>query len=808
VAHWIWLPSQRTLPNTFVLFRREFTLHYVPDTVSGWITAESRYRLTVNGKRVQWGPAPTDPRHTELDPFDIAPYLQPGANVIGVEVLYYGHGDGTWIPTKPGFLCHLQLEPGSSPEPDLSTDDRWLVMLDRAHKPGQYKRWFLRALQEDFDARLHPHGWDTPAFDLDARWIPALILQGSADKPALCTSYPDYLHDSYAPDIPEADVTRRQIPLMRESLIEINNTAITGSIHWMRNPLDWFEYRTPNAFDVIRYDALIELLPITVSVQPDHAAILTFALEEQVVGWASFTVDAPEGTIIELIVHEAHDPALAAMLDSQFYTWTRFTCRDGLNTFEPFDFESFRWIQLHIRNASRLVTVQRVAVRRRVYDFALHARIACHGLQRVFDACVNTLHNCAQETIVDGMARERQQYSGDCGHQLHAIRLGFGETRLPERFLRTFSHGQTTEGYFFDSYPGYDRLERLGQAQVKANEWGPLIDHSVQFVFDCWHHYEYTGSTPVLETVYPHLTQFADYLARVQQPDGLLPVDGLRPAKVWIDHLAYKQQRHKQCAFNLYTAAMLRHALAPLSALFKDDRTVEYLSLADSILNAAIRTFWSDEQQAFVVNLPWLEEEAEPRFCDRSLATAILYDQCPNGSTAKAVQLLRDTPPNVGLSYPINQVWRYWALARTGNMQTIIDEFRHTWTALPSVILNNTISEFAKPRPDTIDQWSHAGVVPLILLYTDVVGIKPITPGFERFEIRPQFGDLASLDVECHIPQGRIRFTLQSDERGKVLNITVPHDADLVLPEYGNRRVRLLSQAVNNIPLSLDNRTE
>ena len=46
------------------------------------------------------------------------------------------------------------------------------------------------------------------------------------------------------------------------------------------------------------------------------------------------------------------------------------------------------------------------------------------------------------------MARERQQYSGDGGHQLLAVRCTMGEPRLSRRFLRTFGEGQTQEGYF------------------------------------------------------------------------------------------------------------------------------------------------------------------------------------------------------------------------------------------------------------------------------------------------------------------------------------------------------------------------
>ena len=58
-ARWIWYPMGRCLPSTVVLLRREITLDAVPNAATGRIVlADSRYRLTVNGERVQWGPAP------------------------------------------------------------------------------------------------------------------------------------------------------------------------------------------------------------------------------------------------------------------------------------------------------------------------------------------------------------------------------------------------------------------------------------------------------------------------------------------------------------------------------------------------------------------------------------------------------------------------------------------------------------------------------------------------------------------------------------------------------------------------------
>ena len=292
------------------------------------------------------------------------------------------------------------------------------------------------------------------------------------------------------------------------------------------------------------------------------------------------------------------------------------------------------------------------------------------------------------------MARERQQYSGDGGHQLLAIRCAFGEPRLPARFLRTFSEGQTPEGYFLDCWPAFDRLARVMQRQIDGAFWGPLLDHGVGFNFDCWNHYLETGDMAALDEPYPRLGRFADYLYSLRGKDGLLPVENLGIPQVWIDHVAYRQQRHKQCAFNLYAAAMFQHALAPIAAVRGErQRADKFRRRGQELLTATIRKYWSPERGLFVNNLPWLAEEKSPRLCDRSLATAILFDQCPEGNTTASLRALANCPAEMGLSYPCNACWRYWALARLGRSDVIVRDFRQRWATMGSVVLNNTLQE-------------------------------------------------------------------------------------------------------------------
>jgi hypothetical protein len=89
---------------------------------------------------------------------------------------------------------------------------------------------------------------------------------------------------------------------------------------------------------------------------------------------------APAGTVIELMVHEAHQVGGPALLNTHFNAWTRFVCKEGTNEFETFDFESVKWIQLHIRNTQGSLTVSNVGVRRTVYPWPHQPDISCSDM--------------------------------------------------------------------------------------------------------------------------------------------------------------------------------------------------------------------------------------------------------------------------------------------------------------------------------------------------------------------------------------------------------------------------------------------
>ena len=784
-ACWIWYPMGRCLPSTVVLFRREITLDAIPASATGYVLADSRYKLTVNGKRVQWGPAPSDPRWPEADPVDLSAYLHAGNNVIAATVLFYGDGDGTWVMGKPGFMFKLDIDTPAGQRQQVVSDASWQSCLARSWPPGRSKRWYLRAFQEQFDARLYPYGWDEPGFTADSRWRPAAAYSSAGDKPSICSDSATVMEIEGDPTL--CSLRARSVPMLNEPMLAGFTLKESALLSWRCSPQEYFECVPPDAFSGEWTSVAREVAPGAwqVDAHAEKTSVLTFARDEQVVGWPSFSIDAPAGTVVEILVHEAHKPGSTFLLNTHFNSWSRFICREGENRFETFDFESYRWIQFVVRNHNRAVILKDIAVRRRIYPWPVEPQIVCSDEQiaKLMAAAVNTLNNSAQDTVVDGMARERQQYSGDGAHQIHALYHGFHENRLPGRFMNTFSQGASTGGYFFDCWPAFDRVWRVCERNLSMSKWGPLLDHNIGFVFDCYNYYLYTGQLEMLKEAYPRFARMTDYFRTIRDEDGLLKVDGLGIPCVWMDHNAYLAQRHKQCAFNLYAAAAFRHALPPLARAFGDAgaaRSVEDFGL--ELESAAVRRFWDSNRQIFVANLPWRAEEGRTRTCDRSLATAILFDQCPGGANAAAVAMLKGCPPEMGFSYPANAVWRYWALAKAREMQTVLDDFRSRWQ-MPSIAENNTLAEDWTAHYDSTSQWSHCAVAPLILLYHGILGLRPTSPGYATCVIAPQPGDLKQIAFIAHTVRGPIHFSIGQKDAGREMTLQVPKEieADLIL---------------------------
>jgi hypothetical protein len=798
-ARWIWYPERRTLPSTFVFFRKAFDLAAPPaGKAPGWVTASSRYKLFVNGRFLGRGPAPSDPRTYDIDPVDLAPHLHAGRNVIAGLVCYFGGGDGTSVPVtpvgggaNPGFLFQADIPDQSGQSLHLASDASWKCLRAPCWPAGQYQRWFLRALQEEFDARLYPAGWDRPEFD-DRSWRGVRVSPLPPGRPNLVELPKEGWH-------PEWRLTPRSIPPMQEEPVAPARICSAGWVRWNVPPEEYFQSFTDDAFLETPTDGVFlarpsgSLFPFRLAQAPGQSAIVTFEFREEVVGHPFVRLRAPSGTVVEILYVEAQDPSkLLLRTAPSFGQWVRLTAGEGETAFETFDYDALRFLQLAVRNAAGPVEILDAGVRRRTYPYPHRPDLATSDatLNRALACGLNTHLNTSQDTIVDNVTRERQQYAGDLDHAKLASYYAFGEYAQPARMLRTFSQGQNDEGWFMDSWPAWDRCERLWQKHLHLTVWGPLIDHALELVIATAKYHLFTGDRKLIAELYPRFLNFDRFLESHLGSDGLLPVTGYVWNSVWLDHRGWKAERDKTAALNIYYAGYLKEGLARLAEWMGDGRRAEAARRRAAQTIARVRAaYWSPRHRLFLDNLPHASADGELRAHDRTCSMALLYGAVPDGEEGPTLDLLAALPTRssgpifhlekprleMGFSYPLNACWRLWALSRFSRSDAVVRDLRERWGSMRSLILNNTFSEDWEPKySDTGNVWCQNGPVVIYTLYGDILGIRPTAPGFLEFDVRPQPGGLEWIEGTVHSPAGPIHLRCESRGPRLLLKLSSP----------------------------------
>ena len=167
-ANYIWDSSDGSEENVWMCFRKAVEISKTPETLTAFISADSKYWLYINGETVVFegsvkrGPTDND---SYYDSVEIAPYLKPGRNVICALVWYWGK-DKSYSYTdsgKSGFI----FEAGS-----IITDKSWKVCRNTAYQKDNFISKPNYRLPESniyYDARKEIGDWLSHDFD-DSSW--------------------------------------------------------------------------------------------------------------------------------------------------------------------------------------------------------------------------------------------------------------------------------------------------------------------------------------------------------------------------------------------------------------------------------------------------------------------------------------------------------------------------------------------------------------------------------------------------------------------------------------------------------------
>jgi alpha-L-rhamnosidase len=796
--------------NLYVYFRRTFELRAAPREALAYISADGRYRLFVNGVYVGRGPARCDPLWQYYDSYDIAPHLRAGRNVVAALVHSYGQ-DMSWYQLPRAewsrifgcggffFQCEVTLANGSALP--LHSGESWLHALAEAWDrdvPGGGP-----GFAEVFDARREPVGWREPAFD-DAGWRPAVVLC----RPAL----------NRGPDIrPFPRLVPRDIPFLLEeerfpqAVVSVGEAAEAPPDPNPAEQLIAEDLQPLSACRIADAEAALSAGSEAAIVQtaPGRAAVLVVDFGRVVSGYPRLRLDGSGGATVDIAFSErlvdGRVPIQrAGPVGSQ--NADRYILREGRQEWERFEWAGFRYLQLTVRNADRPLRLHTVSLNFTSYPVQRRGRFQCSDdlLNRIWEAGARTLQLCMHDGYEDCPSREQRQWVGDAYVEALVDFAAFGDPRLAAKLLRQVAQSQRADGMTQMATPG-----------DAAARWGIFIpDYCFYWIMTIGEYVRYSGDASLAEELFPAVARALSWFEPYLDDQGLL---NDVPGWIFVDWADV--DRRGQCTtFNALYHAALRHAsdLARLAGAPSQAR--RYRRMARSVRDAINDRLWDDTRGVYVDAR--VDGAQGRRVSQQANAACIALGIAPRSRWARILSYVLDesrlkatstelwgpdSAPfdeehDVVLAQPFFMHHLHRALAAAGRHHDLLTNIRRRWGAMLEAG-SSTFWEHWHGKESQCHAWS---ATPTFDLSTEVLGVRPLAPGFTLFAIEPHPVGLDWARGTFPSPAGDIVVAWEHGEDWFRLEMEVPPGcrARVLIPPPA--RGRCASVEANSTPVWAD----
>lgn len=374
-----------------VNFVRRITLPSPPIQAKLHFSADTRYKLFVNGVRVAVGPTRSSPLIWYYDTLDIAPYLKPGENEIRFVVLrYFASSRGAMAFERtalPGLTVFGHVETGSE-SIDLGSRQGWKATPDESVQ-------FPSGLVDDVFLHVSPAAG---CFPLSICLYPIQISERIAPIELAAETTPvSYSIRTLNGDIAPWALQPRPIPIPE------SNPAIVKTVRSCQSSLaadDW-----------------------TAFLEGDHPLVLpqgsSHILEIQAdthstafIKWNFKAASKPSKLKLKATYSEGYEleprsypffRSKADRLDAKGghiigpYDEVVFKVSDVESSYEPFWFRTFRLIRLEITVGEEPVELKSFEATQVNYNMAVKASWKEPGYvqsQDIWDVSIRTMRNC------------------------------------------------------------------------------------------------------------------------------------------------------------------------------------------------------------------------------------------------------------------------------------------------------------------------------------------------------------------------------------------------------------------------------
>ena len=400
----VWIGSNHPfdLHEAYLCFRSPaaWRLAGKPQQINLYITADSRYKLWVNGHFVARGPARSYPQQQAVDCLNLINLLKSGPNTLAVQVYQPGYSHFSYVHCgAAGLLAWLVCE---NP-PALVTDTTWRPRRDPSFAPKAPRVSIYGSGGEERDLNLADH-WSAPDYN-DSGWVSSRVVAPIGGYPWL----------ELRPRAVPLLVEREQLMALLESRLG-NTPADTSDPHFTVRK-GWLSAKSAKThhYTTENSDGWVQ-----VNLDANQSAYWLFDLgrDYTVQGWAEVKYAAGTEHLSISYQEKIRNNELV-ISNPQTYCRVRLTDRFKLRP-------GHQQIETFALRGGRYLIFQIIGPTGPEFKFRPHARVSEYPLDvtkllpvedsqlgKIITLCENTFRACLQDSFIDCNWRENSQWLGD-----------------------------------------------------------------------------------------------------------------------------------------------------------------------------------------------------------------------------------------------------------------------------------------------------------------------------------------------------------------------------------------------------------
>lgn len=782
-AFWIWRErgngaeqkQQRTL------FRRTFDVAEPEQSeLTVEVTADSKYRLYVNGTFVLRGPCKGDDWSQYYDTVDLKPFLRKGRNVIAAEVVHYpasltgGGAEGgpmsEWRADAGGLWLQGELKTVSGEALEtLDTDGAWRLLPCEAVKIGPETMTLFVGGTEATRGALIPADWRKPEFD-DAAWL-------ACDKPLDAI---DRLYGQLTP----WQLKPRPIPALRE-MPSAFNRIMRASENVASGALVKGTRGIGKSDGDSNAESLGGLFPLRL--EPGETAWFELDAGSLTTGYPQAQAWGGQGGSVTMLYSEAYeyeqpelnggkrrgvrdDPEGKTLVgNADRYEPGGWGNAEEPETYEPMGRRAFRFVRVELRAGDEPLTLAGLTWRATGYplDELGYVRTSDPLSDDMWRISLNTLRGCMQDTYEDTPYYEQMQYIMDAKSQALFTYAVSGDDRLARKTIHDFHSSLMPSGLLQSRYPSVSRQIIPGFALF----W-------VGMVHD---HYAHFGDAALVRRYLPTIDAVLGWFERLVEEDGLV---GYIPEPYWafVDWVtswnvtAGAPPARREGALTVYNAmyaATLLHGAELNETAGRRDTAAEYRERAQSV-NEAIRAACYDEVHGLFRDGP-----SVAMFSQHAQVWAVLSGAVQGAEARQLLERMLERDDIAAASFS-SSLYLFRALAATGLYERT-SKLWLPWKDQIALGLTAWVEDPVQQRSDC-HAWS---ALPLLAYSAETLGVQPQEPGFAAIRIAPKPAGEQWAEGVVPTPRGEVRVSWTLTDGQFELEASVPAGvpATVVLPD-------------------------